>query len=291
VQPLLAVVDDVLDVGVGDQLAAPVEFGAQGGESAHPRRALQVSHDVHAVRQRAERLEGRAALVVHQHKVDHAGIVLDGQADDQRQQQFGLAGAGGAGDHAVHAVAICREQQRAHLVAGHQADGHAQTFGRFWLARAPPVLQDGDFLNRLDAVHLQQVDRRRQVCAVGSAHGEGGQLAGEVLLGAARIEQVCLTDVAQRVDAHFGVAEGHFAVVHPLHLDHSLAIAGDQAAIGHDEDNRRPQTRPLGEQDRDSGLGLHLGQRGVLAEAADAIHHHQQVRQGGIGVAVFVGQA
>ena len=40
----------------------------------------------------AQRLECRTALVVHQHKVDDAGIVGNGHAHDNRQQQFRFTG-------------------------------------------------------------------------------------------------------------------------------------------------------------------------------------------------------
>jgi hypothetical protein len=68
------------------------------------------------VRQARAVLEGAAALVVDQHEGHGVRPVGDGQPGDQRLQQLGLAGAGGAGDQRVRAVAA--QVQREGAVGG-----------------------------------------------------------------------------------------------------------------------------------------------------------------------------
>ena len=51
--------------------------------------------------------------------------VLAGQADDQRHQQLGLTGAGAAGHHAVYAVLLGFQPQRAQTIARGDAEGGA----------------------------------------------------------------------------------------------------------------------------------------------------------------------
>ncbi len=99
------VFNDILGAALGQDLAALIHDRLQRDEHALNRVGFKVGQDVHRVRQLAQRFEGSPALEIHQHEVDQARIILHGHRADESQQQLGFARAGGAGDHAVDAIA------------------------------------------------------------------------------------------------------------------------------------------------------------------------------------------
>ena len=98
------VVLDVLRVGGGELVLTAAQLGAERGERAGGQVGVEVGDHADGVRQAVAVLEGRAALVVDEHEVDLVGAVAHRQRGDERLQELGLAGAGGAGDEAVRAV-------------------------------------------------------------------------------------------------------------------------------------------------------------------------------------------
>ena len=99
-------------------------------------RLVMVSTQCGKLRERRKRA---AAFVVHQHEIQDARIVVERQADDQRHQQLGLAGAGAAGDQAVDAIVLGLQVHLAQPVARHHADRHAQPVGQVGLLAFGPL--------------------------------------------------------------------------------------------------------------------------------------------------------
>ena len=76
-----------------------------------------------------------------------------------------------------------------------------------------------------------------------------------------------------------------------LDLDHGGALAGDERALGHQEDDRSAQQRPALQKQRYRRFRLHCVERRIFPLRGQPVHHHQQMRQSGVGVRVFVRQA
>ncbi len=86
IRRLLAILHQVLHATACQQGATLFHDRLDRHEHALHGVGLQVSENVHHVRQFLERLEGCTALEVHEHEVDEARIVFDGQARDEREQ-------------------------------------------------------------------------------------------------------------------------------------------------------------------------------------------------------------
>ena len=127
------------DVGRAEDSLPALQFSAHGGEHAVDGRRLEIGEDLNAVRKLEQGREGPAALVVDQDEVQHARIVGEGKLHDQGDEQRRLAGAGAAGNQAVHAVHVRFEAQRPHPVAGRHADGCFEPINRFRRAAACPA--------------------------------------------------------------------------------------------------------------------------------------------------------
>ena len=104
-QPLgVPVVLDVLGPRVQQHLLAPLELGAERVERPHGQVAVEVADHADGVRQPGAVLERAAALVVDEDERHRVGPVGHAEHRDDRLQQLGLPGAGGARDQAVRAV-------------------------------------------------------------------------------------------------------------------------------------------------------------------------------------------
>ena len=154
---VLAQVDVVLDVlgaGVGEQVLAAGQLGAEGDQRALDQVGVEVGDHADGVRQVVAVLERGAALVVDEHEGHAVGPVGHREGGDQRLQQLGLAGAGGAGDQPVRAVAAHVDGEGA--VEGDPDDrlGGARLHG--------PARHDGLGPDRLELHHLGETAGRRQ---------------------------------------------------------------------------------------------------------------------------------
>ncbi len=296
VQPFLAVMHDILGIGVGVQALAAVELGDDGGEHARRGRAFQVGDDIHAVRQGAEGLEGRPALVIHQDEVHHARVEVQAQPDDQAHEQLGFARARAARDQPVNAVALGREDQLARLVARQQADLGVQPVRAGGFHAALPVLVDHrqHLVQGGDAQHVEQRDARREVGPIAHAHHQGLDRFGKIAAQLLAADEVGRTDVARRVQADLGVAENRLAALLQLDvgLDHRLAGAGHLAPVGDEEDDGRAQALAFLQDQGDCRLRFQVAQGRPLGQLAEHVHHDQHEGQGHVcAAALFIHQA
>ena len=119
VETLAAVLDNI--ACLAQQRLTALKLGSNGGEDAAHGGLVQVGDAVNAVRQLVEGRERAAALIVHQHKVERAGVVGQRQPDHQAHQQLGFTGTRTARHHRVNAVGLGFEAQH----TGSATGGHA----------------------------------------------------------------------------------------------------------------------------------------------------------------------
>ena len=100
------VVLDVLGPDRAEQCSRRLQLGAERLQRPLGEVGVEVGDHADGVRQVDAVLERRAALVVDQHERHRVRPVADRERGDDRLQQLGLAGAGGAGDQAVRAVLL-----------------------------------------------------------------------------------------------------------------------------------------------------------------------------------------
>ena len=149
-----SVLDNVFGARLDIQALAALHLRRNRREHARHAIGGKIGEDVNAVRQLGKLAEGTAALVVHQHKVERRRAVADRHAANQRDEQFGFARAGAAGDHPVNAVALGRKDELANLVARHKAQLHPEPIGLliFLFARTPALMGRAPQVNqRLEA--------------------------------------------------------------------------------------------------------------------------------------------
>ena len=243
----------------------------------------------------AKRLEGRAALVIDQHKVDDARVVAQRHAGNQGHQQFGFARAGGAGDHAMHAIATLfgRENQMAHIAHADHANRHAQPFGVLGQHAVGPRVTDADLVDRVDLalghdrLHLQHIDRTWQVAAKRAWQFQAPNLGGKLFTGAGGIQPVGLAQEARAVQADLGVTEDGL-LADGRDFDHGLALAGDLRGIISQENNRCAEGGAAGINRSDNRLSGDILERRGLGGFAEQIDHDQQHRQRDVGLVLVI---
>ena len=186
-QPLgVPVVLDVLGPGVQQHLLAPLELGAERVERAHGQVAVEVADHADGMRQPGAVLERAAALVVDEDERHRVRPVGHAEHGDDRLQQLGLAGAGGARHQAVRAVGGQVQDERpvgadadrhlgrpAALLPGHQHQVGVR------VRHVDQVEQPGRVRDRgVGVVPADVADRReRPGHPVGPAHREPGRPA------------------------------------------------------------------------------------------------------------------
>ena len=156
------VVLDVLGARRGQQVLAAAQLGAERLQRALDQVGVEVGDHADGVRQPHAVLERGAALVVDEHEGQRVRAVGDRQRGDQRLQQLGLAGAGGAGDQAVRAVAAQVEARTARRWTRRSAP---RCCGRPCAQRAAMASAVG----RLEAEHVEQPARDGQGRVLGVA--------------------------------------------------------------------------------------------------------------------------
>jgi hypothetical protein len=183
--PLEEIALILVDVAPAEQIAPPPQFGLQAGKETLDQHGLgigllQVGERPHDMGQGLQPLEQVAALVVNQDEIQVVGVMMGGQQGDEGLQEAGLAGAGGAADHGVGAVAAgggVLEVEHGHPAAGLDAERDLQRLMRVALF---PQVADGEVLQ---AGRFQQGSQRDAGGQVGdggrSLQADRGQGAGE----------------------------------------------------------------------------------------------------------------
>src|SRR6266508_1753974 len=92
------VVGDVFGGGGGEEGFAAFEFGGEGLQGALGEVGVEVGDHAGGVGEVGAVGEGGAAFVVDEDEGEGVGAVGGGEAGDEGLQEFGFAGAGGAGD-------------------------------------------------------------------------------------------------------------------------------------------------------------------------------------------------
>ena len=289
------VVADGDEVARGPQeLLAPVELAGErlvhAGDQALV--VLQVRDHRGDLAEPGHPGEGRAALEVDEHHVQHVRRVRGGEPEDQRAQQLGLARPGGPDQQAVRAHPVLGgllEVQLEHRAVGGDPDGRPQPVAQ--RARPPQPLQvqrrgvggaQQRGQGRLDRVEvLREGPRRepvaRQLPGQGLGHrrrdgvGPAQVLAllpgddGELRL----VGPVDLQLHAAPADHLGGVAVEveHRHRLQPLGVERQLA-AGDPGAVEDDQDVRQVRRRVR--------VGVEPGPAGQLG--AEQVFEHLQRR-------------
>ncbi len=196
------------------QLLAPDQFTVQGVLHTLDQRDLvgEVGDDGGGVREFLQTEEGGSTLEVDQDEVEGLGGVRQGEPQDERAQEFALAGAGGSDEHAVRAHAALRGllDVEVHRAAVHaDRDRYPKPCGARVTVeeglRVVPV-QVGDAEQR-GQLHVR-VHRLRDVGA--QAHPAGGDQPGQRL----RAEEAEPVGPAERHRALLAAAVG----AHQAHL-------------------------------------------------------------------------
>ena len=152
-----------LDVGlvcpVQDRLA-PLQLRAQRDQRPLDQELVQVAEHPGGVRQRPERAERGAALVVDQHEVHRIRPVGHGERADQGLQQLALARSGGARHQQVRPLGQVQHERTVGPQAEERLSGPA--------ARGPASL-DLPRVRRLEAGGVEEPHRGRQRARGGAA--------------------------------------------------------------------------------------------------------------------------
>lgn len=190
---LLVVVDVGVVAGIAQHLLAAVEFTADG--VTHPVHQRQIVREVGDHRRDVGHLrhagEGGTALEVREDEVECLRGVGDGQAEDERTQQFGLAGAGGADAQTVRPHPFLRRLLEVQHHGGAvlaDADRDTQPLR---LGAGPPGPADVDRgrVTEVQQIGEFEVGEQRLVVVPARGHMQRCQLPGQCL-GGFKPEQV-----------------------------------------------------------------------------------------------------
>ena len=257
----LDVVLDVLGAGRGEDVLAPGQLRRQRHQGPLDEVGVEVGDHADGVRQVHAVLERGAALVVDEDERHRVRAVRHRERGDQRLEELGLAGAGGAGDQPVRAVALEVQGERA--VQG-DADGRP---GR--AAPGRPARADTGGLRRIEGEDVEQ------------PRGTGEHRG--LLVGAARVPQR-----AHRPGQRAAPVQGHRVgpdapdgappgATNPhgaagLLDDDGVALLGEQPLLGVQADRADADGRSVAQDLR------HAGQR---TQPAGPVEDDEHVRSGG----------
>ncbi len=261
--------------GRPQQFLAADQFAVQGVLHALDEGGLvgEVGDDGAGVREFVQAEEGGAALEVDEDEVEVLGGVGQGEAEDEGAQQLGLAGAGGADQHAVRAhAALCGllDVEFDGASVGADGDRDPQPGGAGVLAEQGlgfEAVQVGD-AEEGGELH---VGEQRLDGVGGEAHPVGGDEPGERFGGAG-------SDLV-------GAAEDGGLLL-------AAAVGADQGdGVGGDVEAQRGASRPPGEgagEVQDDGVAVAGAVEAVAGRDARAVHddHDERLVTAGCGVRV-----